>query len=209
MKFLMKIVVVLGCIVMLGSVYSFFFGSETTREVTNPVLSVFASHKNIVRQAENVNSSPEEQQSPAQNLLPYPQTPSFFSDMDMQYAFLLIQQGLDRSYLKDNSQLMLTNGNEFVINCWSEGMGLDLTEALAENQTKLEAWQNAVDQLWNLDEILSRDIKETLGTDKSVTIQIVDDVHTKAVLLRIRDGKIEYDLFRDGTAPKYEVFGTD
>ena len=148
-----------------------------------------------------------EQEAPESYLLPYPQAPSMFSDMDMQYAYLILQQGLKKSYLKDNAELSLENGNEFVIKCRSEGTGLDVTEGLADNQTRLAAWENAVNSLWELDAILSRDIKETLGTDKSVTIQIVDEFHPHVVLLKIKDGCIEFNLFRDGNSPKYEVYG--
>ena len=152
-------------------------------------------------------SSVQQQDTPENYLLPYPQAPSMFSDMDMQYAYLILQQGLEKSYLKDNAELSLENGNEFVIKCRSEGTGLDVTEGLADNQTRLAAWENAVNSLWELDAILSRDIKETLGTDKSVTIQIVDEFHPHVVLLKIKDGCIEFNLFRDGNSPKYEVYG--
>ena len=148
-----------------------------------------------------------EPQAPPENyLLPYPQTPSMFSDMDMQYAYLILQQGLDRSFLSGNAVLSLENGKEFVISAWSKGSGYDITEGLADNETRLAEWENALNTLWELDAVLSRDIKETLGTDKSVTIQIVDENNKDAVLLKIKDGCIEYNLFRDGTSPDYEVY---
>ena len=149
------------------------------------------------------------EEEPPQILTPYPQVNSLFPNMDMQYAYLLLQQGLEKSHLAENAFLMLENGNEFVIRCTSEGMGLEITEALAGNRTRLNAWEEAVDNLWDLGAILSRDIKETLGTDKSVTVMMMDDARPEAVLLKIRDGIIEYNLFRDGTGPKYEVYGAN
>ena len=154
-------------------------------------------------------SAEQEQSTPDSYLLPYPQTSSMFSDMDMQYAYLILQQGLDRSYLKNNAVLSLENGNEVVITCWSEGASYDITEGMADNETRLGEWEDAVNTLWELDAVLSRDIKETLGTDKSVTIRMVDDVNRNAVLLNITDGRIVYNLFRDGNNPKYEVFNGD
>ena len=156
--------------------------------------------------AETALSVPEEETPPEEYLLPYPQGSSMFPDMDTQYAYLIIRQGLEQSFLKDNAELSLENGNEFVIKTWSSGMGLEITEGMADHPGRLEAWDNAVNVLWEMDAFLARDIKETLGADKSVTFQIVDDVHPEAVLLKIKDGCIEYNLFRDGTSPKYEVY---
>ena len=166
----------------------------------------YADLQDVLQGADALPQAEEEQ---PQILTPYPQVNSLFPNMDMQYAYLLLQQGLEKSHLAENAFLMLENGNEFVIRCTSEGMGLEITEALAGNRTRLNAWEEAVDNLWDLGAILSRDIKETLGTDKSVTVMMMDDARPEAVLLKIRDGIIEYNLFRDGTGPKYEVYGAN
>lgn len=193
------------------------FGKNSGQMTATPVITAFANTIEngtplltaLPEALQETPAAPEESTEQETVLTPYPQTASLFPNMDMQYAYLLLQQGLEKSHLANNATLTLENGNEFVIRCWSEGMGLEITEALADNRTRLDAWEQAVNNLWDLDAILSRDIKETLGTDKSVTIQIVDDVRPEAVLLKIKDGKIEYNLFRDGTGPKYEVYGAN
>ncbi|MBR0171842.1 MAG: hypothetical protein IJQ21_03520 [Lachnospiraceae bacterium] len=200
------------------------FGRNSGQMTVTPVITAFAGNAENSTQAfaslqdalqgaetalQGAETAPQAETEQPQILTPYPQVNSLFPNMDMQYAYLLLQQGLEKSHLAGHSLLTLENGNEFVIRCWSEGMGLEITEALADNKTRLDAWEQAVNNLWDLDAILSRDIKETLGTDKSVTIQIVDDVRPEAVLLKIKDGKIEYNLFRDGTGPKYEVYGAN
>lgn len=211
MRTVLKTITAIVCLVTMAAVCMSVFGSGRMRMSPTPAITAFARPipLDLPPDPEPGIAAEQDAEPPEEYLLPYPQTPSMFSDMDMQYAYLILQQGLERSFLKDNAALSLENGNEFVIKCWSSGMGLDITEALADNENQLEAWQNAVDILWNLDTILSRDIQETLGTEKSVTIQIVDDVNPDAVLLKIKDGRIAYNLFRDGNSPKYEVYGNN
>lgn len=209
---IMRTITAMICLVFLCIMALYVFGSGSMRmdrSLTSIAYAGNISNDFLPQEAEPGEESPgaETQQEAEQYLLPYPQAPSMFSDMDMQYAYLILQQGLEKSFLKDHAELSLENGNEFVIRCSSEGIGLEITEGLADNETRLAAWDNAVNTLWELDAILSRDIKETLGTDKSVTIQIVDDFHPHNVLLKIRDGQITFNLFRDGTSPKYEVYG--
>lgn len=217
MKRIIKALIGLISIGMIFLIVVNTFGPGSRQMTITPAITALASNtengapsyadlQDVLQGADAAQQAEEEQ---AQVLTPYPQINSLFPNMDMQYAYLLLQQGLEKSHLANNAFLVLENGNDFVIRCTSEGMGLEITEALAGNQTRLDAWEQAVNNLWDLDAILSRDIKETLGTDKSVTVMMVDDARPEAVLLKIRDGKIEYNLFRDGTGPKYEVYGAN
>ena len=208
MRRFLKTVTVLLSVATLCVIAFSVFGTGT-RTAQTPVITAFAlpdGGTNPEPAAEAALPPPALSEQEQEHLLPYLQTQSMFSDIDTQYAFLIIAQSLDRSFLKNNATLSLENGNEFVVRCWSSGMGLEITEALAGNRIRLDAWENAVDVLWEMDAFLSRDIKETLGTDKSVTFLIMDDVRPEAVLLKIKDGCVEYNLFRDGTSPKYEVY---
>ena len=210
MKTALKTITAIVCLAAFFVVFASVFGSGRMRVSASPSITAFARGVPLALPAAEESASLEEdaaaEESSEEYLLPYPQIPGMFSDMDMQYAYLILQQGLEKSFLKGNAVLSLENGNEFVIKCWSKGMGLDITEGLADNETRLQQWDDTVNMLWELDAVLSRDIKETLGTDKSVTFQIVDDVNPDAVLLKIKNGCIEYNLFRDGTSPEYEVY---
>ena len=217
MKQIIKALVGLVSIGLIFLIVVNTFGPGSRRMAITPAITALANddetdepeYVDLQDVLQGADAVPQEEAEPARILMPYPQVNSLFPNMDMQYAYLLLQQGLEKSHLANNAFLILENGNDFVIRCTSEGMGLEITEALAGNQTRLDAWEQAVNNLWDLGTILSRDIKETLGTDKSVTVMMLDDVRPEAVLLKIRDGIIEYNLFRDGTGPKYEVYGAN
>ena len=206
----MRILTGILCAVTVCVIALYVFGNGAMRMDSALTSTVHARSVDLPAQEPEEANAPKPstgEETPKETyLLPYPQARSMFSDMDMQYAYLILQQGLERSFLKDNAALSLENGKEFVIRCWSSKTGLEVTEGLADNETRLAAWDDTVNTLWELDAILSRDIKETLGTDKSVTIQLVDDFDPHRVLLRIKDGCIEFNLFRDANSPNYEVY---
>jgi hypothetical protein len=95
----------------------------------------------------------------------------------------------------DGNYTMSDDSNGVVINLWQDGLALNAAAAQNGYEQNKESWDGIVDTMKQLSASIQTNVLDAYGySNRSVTINVLNEINMELVLLSVRSGEVIYNV---------------